>query len=110
MNLRAALIALSVLGIAAPAAAPARAQSASSAADALIGKAVISSDGKTLGVVERAITTADGRVRQVLVRTRKGSATILRTLPFGSLSQGEKGLTTVLSEAEYVAIPPSQTE
>jgi hypothetical protein len=80
-----------------PAAAPA----------ALVGKPVRDADGKTLGVIEKVITAADGRIRQIQVRTRRGPVSILRTLPFASLKADGDGFVSVLTQAEYEAIPAS---
>ena len=102
LALAAATLALSSLADAAyaqpvPAAAPA----------ALVGKPVRDVDGKTLGAIEKVITAADGRIRQVQVRTRKGPVSALRTLPFGSLKADSDGFVSVLSQAEFDAIPAS---
>lgn len=86
-----------VLAQPAPAAAPA----------SVAGKALRDETGKTLGVIEKVITSADGRIRQVQVRTRKGPVSALRTLPFTTLRFEADGYVTVLSQAEYEAIPPS---
>jgi hypothetical protein len=80
---------------------------AASAPASVAGKPLRDETGKTLGVIEKVITSADGRIRQVQVRTRKGPVSALRTLPFGTLRFESDGYVTVLSQAEYEAIPAS---
>lgn len=88
-----------------------RAQAETVAAPAaLAGKLVRDADGKTLGTIEKAITNAKGDIRQVLVRTKKGPSSILRALPFSSLKAEGDGFVTVLTQAEYEAIPASPVE
>ena len=79
-----------------------------SAPAALVGKPVRDVNGKTLGVIEKVIAGADGRIRQIQVRTRKGPVSILRTLPFASLKADGDGFASVLTQEEYDAIPGAQ--
>lgn len=100
-----------VLGLALTAAISpvAKAQPAATA-ERLVGRPVLSAEGKVLGVIERTLANADGVVRQVLVRTRKGNNSSLRPLPSGSLTPTAAGMGCVLSEAEFMAIPPVSDE
>jgi len=99
-------IALALSGLAGAGAAMAQPAPAAAPA-ALVGKPVRDADGKVLGVIEKVITGADGRIRQIQVRTRKGPSSILRTLPFASLKAEGDGFVSVLTQAEYNAIPAS---
>jgi hypothetical protein len=103
---RAIVLAAALVGGAAPLGAQAQPVPAAAPA-ALVGKPVRGADGKTLGVIEKVITAADGRIRQIQVRTRRGPVSILRTLPFASLKAEGDGFVSVLTQAEYDAIPAS---
>jgi hypothetical protein len=59
--------------------------------------------GAILGQIERVISDADGRPRQVLVRV----ARVLRALPIDALTASGDAYVTVLSRAELEALPPA---
>jgi sporulation protein YlmC with PRC-barrel domain len=88
------------------------AQSAPSAMSAteIVGRTVIDVNGKTLGVVDRALTTTDGRVRQVLVKTRKGTAVTIRTLSVNGLRTDGERLATALTAEEFESVPASSQD
>jgi len=65
-----------------------------------VGATVKDPTGKVLGVVEKVIV-ADGRPRQIQVRD--GGA--LRTLPVAGLTADGAAFVTVLSKAEFDALP-----
>lgn len=73
----------------------------------IVGRTVVDVDGKTLGVVERALTAADGRVRQIMVKTRKGTAITLRTLSVNGIKIDGERLMTALTAAEFESVPAS---
>lgn len=68
-----------------------------------IGQKLKDSKGAVVGEVEKIITDADGRPRQILVRVTR----ILRALPLDSLVRSGDGYATVLSRAELEALPPA---
>ncbi len=57
--------------------------------------------GVTLGQIEKIISDADGRPRQVLVRVTR----VLRVLPIDALTRSGDGYVTVLTRAELEALP-----
>lgn len=57
--------------------------------------------GATLGQIEKIISDADGRPRQVLVRVTR----VLRVLPIDALTRSGDAYVTVLSRAELEALP-----
>jgi hypothetical protein len=82
------IIALTALGLAAPALAQAPAVERN--------EAIYSADGTKIGKVDRVLTAGDGAVAAVRVIYRGKFITI----PATTLSAGEKGVTTSMSNAE----------
>lgn len=82
------IIALTALGLAAPAFAQAPAVDRN--------EAIYSADGTKIGKVDRVLTAADGAVSAIRVIYRGKFIAI----PAATLSAGEKGVTTSLSNAE----------
>ena len=68
-----------------------------------VGAVVKDSKGQVLGVVERVIV-ADGRARQVQVRDGR----TVRTLPVDGLTADGAAYVTVLTKAEFQALPASE--
>lgn len=67
-----------------------------------VGAVIKDPEGKALGVIEKVVPET-GAPRQVLVRDGR----VLRTLPIRGLTQKDGGFVTVLSKAEFMALPVS---
>jgi len=69
--------------------------------DARVGQKLRDEKGSALGEIEKVVSDANGRQRQVLVRV----AGVLRPLPLDSLTRSGDAYVTVLSRAELEALP-----
>jgi enterochelin esterase-like enzyme len=93
--------------------APARAQSAGAQSPGAqsapaelprTGEKLKDAKGAVLGHIERVVSDAGGRPRQVLVRV----ARVLHVLPIDALTRSGDAYVTVLSRAELEALPATQ--
>ncbi len=105
--MRSLLVLTSILAFAAPAsfaaAQPARDAGLLIPGGVHIGSVIKDAKGQALGVVERLVGLAGGPPTQVQIR----DGSVLRTLPIKGLTPEGGAYMTVLTRAEFQALPPA---